>query len=288
MRASLADWLRVLKIPVAFLSGAAAVMGCAAFDPSFMQRIALSGAGVFFLSCGAAALNNIQDRFIDGQRARTLNRPLASGRILVRHAALLSILLLLSGTVGLFIASRSWKAPLAGLLAVILYNALYTPLKRTTPWALLPGVLSGAFPPLIGWLAAGGGLLSLRIGLVLVLYGTWQIPHLWLVMLAHRCDYFSPVERRIVNFFEPDQLQRLIPVWVTVFAFLTLLLKVFNFIDGPAGSILLLVNAVVLPAVFFTAFRKQCSEKKCKALFMLLNLSVLGITVMTGVDCLVR
>jgi heme o synthase len=81
--------------------------------------------------------------------------------------------------------------PLTGLLALVAlisYVAVYTPLKRVTPKALLVGAVPGAIPPLLGWTAVTG---SLDLGglLLFALMFTWQIPHFLAITLYLKDDY---------------------------------------------------------------------------------------------------
>ena len=78
---------------------------------------------------------------------------------------------------------------LFGSLALVCYNGIYTPLKRVTPLALLPGALCGALPPLIGWSAAGGDPADFRILLIATLIYLWQLPHFWRLADRHADDY---------------------------------------------------------------------------------------------------
>ena len=88
---------------------------------------------------------------------RTANRPLPAGRMSLASALFLSGLLILLGLY--FLTSSEANAGLLALLgafAVIWYNGIYTYLKRLTAFAVIPGALLGALPPVIGWTAAGG------------------------------------------------------------------------------------------------------------------------------------
>ncbi len=70
-----------------------------------------------------------------------------------------------------------------GIFTLLWYNLVYTPLKRITAFAVLPGALIGAMPPLIGWTAAGGNPLDMEIMAVAFLLFVGQMPHYWLLLL---------------------------------------------------------------------------------------------------------
>lgn len=275
-----------MKLPVSALSAAAALLGYAAAAPGRAPAALLAGASVFLLSGGAGALNNFQDRYFDERLERTRRRPLPAGRLGPGQALAQALLLLGAGLAGLYLCSGGPAAPLAGLLAVVLYNAAYTPLKKKTLAALVPGVLCGMLPPLVGWLAAGGGPWQPGIVYLMALFGLWQLPHLWLLVLANDRDELRAGAPSFLGSLSPRQLQGLVITWTAAFAFLTLFLKVFGFIGGGLPAVLLALNALALPLVFFLLLRGPCSAARAGYLFRYLNASLLGITLLAAADAL--
>jgi protoheme IX farnesyltransferase len=275
-----------MKLPVGLMSAATALLGWAAAEPTISGKAALTIFSVFLLSSGASVLNNVQDRVIDGQRERTRQRPLPQNRLLPRQALLQAAVLIAGGIAGLCLWTASGRAPLAGLVALVLYNALYTPLKKKTVWALIPGLLSGVFPLLIGCLAAGGDPTSPRILYLATLFGLWQVPHLWLVALAHHREGELPVVPTVLRSVSGITLRRRVIIWIAAFAFLTLFLKPFHLVDNGFLVIIIIANALALPGVFAVILRKSNGAVKFRYLFQYLNVSALGITVMATVDSL--
>ena len=74
-------------------------------------------------------------------------------------------------------------------LTLFFYNPVYTPLKRVTAFAVIPGSMVGALPPMIGWAGAGGSLTSEIIILVAIFFFIGQIPHFWLFLLMFGDQY---------------------------------------------------------------------------------------------------
>lgn len=170
-------------------------------------------AGAFLLCAGCSVLNQLQERARDRRMVRTMDRPLASGRMSVRRGGVLAVALILAG-LGLFFWAGGWPLLLLGLAIIIIYNGIYTPLKPVTPLALLAGGLAGAVPPLAGWLAAGGGAGDPRILSVTAIFYLWQVPHFWLLAEKHRRDYeragFAMLHATLSDGFR----SRLMGVWV--------------------------------------------------------------------------
>src|SRR5690606_174652 len=136
---------------------------------------------------GVAALNQWMESDTDARMRRTADRPIPSGRVAGGSAFVLGWLLCLAGLGVLFLRASALAAFFA-LLTIITYVAFYTPSKRWSRWSTEIGAVSGAFPPLIGWAAADGGVGPLGWILFLVLL-FWQIPHFMAVAWMYRKDY---------------------------------------------------------------------------------------------------
>ena len=137
---------------------------------------------------GACALNEVQDWRMDARMMRTKQRPIASGEISVMLAAIIGIAMILGGATAL-LATGGAIPMMMGLAAVLWYNGIYTPLKRMTFWAFIPGAIVGAIPPLVGWQSAGGQWPDSRFAFLLLFITAWQLPHFWNLMLAYQNDY---------------------------------------------------------------------------------------------------
>jgi protoheme IX farnesyltransferase len=146
---------------------------------------------------GAATLNQLLEADRDARMERTRNRPLPSGRISRPHALVFGVTLALAG-LGILNEFVNPHTALLGLANLVIYLAVYTPLKPRTSLNTLVGAICGALPPLMGWSAVGevsnlpsGGLASNWPGaliLALVLF-FWQIPHFLSLAWLYRDDF---------------------------------------------------------------------------------------------------
>ena len=143
--------------------------------------------GVALLSAAASAFNQFQERDADALMERTRNRPLLSKRISGRAALTTASISAVAGLALLFFRASPPTA-LMGFLTLILYNGVYTPLKRKTLYAMLPGALTGALPPCIGYIAAGRSI-DLIIICVAAFMFFWQIAHVLLVTRQYGGEY---------------------------------------------------------------------------------------------------
>jgi protoheme IX farnesyltransferase len=144
---------------------------------------------------------------------RTCKRPLATGYLDIRTGILISVLLITAGLFALLLLGNS-QVFLLGIFAVIWYNGLYTSLKRLTPFAILPGSLCGAIPPIMGWLLAGGSVLDYRIMLLAGIIVLWQVPHFWLLALSYPEDARRSGLPNLFSRIKPEKLRRLILIWI--------------------------------------------------------------------------
>lgn len=183
------SWGTLVRWRLSLCNGVGAVAGYLACSEAVRyQALALVCCGVALLAAGASAANQVLERDYDRLMARTSHRPLPRGELTVGSAAVVACGATAAGLLLLFGAGGSLCVLLGGG-ALLVYLYCYTPLKRRTPFALLPGALCGAVPPLIGWSAAGGDPSDYRIVLLCGVFYLWQIPHFWLLLRRHREEY---------------------------------------------------------------------------------------------------
>jgi heme o synthase len=144
-------------------------------------------AGTAFVAAGAAVLNQVAERDTDALMRRTRGRALPDGRVGPGDARLFGIVLAVSG-LALLAAERRFLATGLALATLVIYLAVYTPLKRRTSLATLVGAVPGALPPLIGWTASHGSLTLGGAALFAIVF-LWQIPHFMAIAWLYRDDY---------------------------------------------------------------------------------------------------
>lgn len=183
--------------------------------------------GVFLMSCSSSAINHWQEHKIDARMPRTQKRPIPSGKITPSFALGIAILYFISGSLVL-LAHFPVIALIASIITLISYNGFYTPLKKYTAFAVVPGSLVGALPPYIGWLAAGGNLTNHTIFLVAIFFFIGQIPHFWLLLLMFGKEYKLVGYPSLNDIFSESQIKRLSYTWIlsTIAAALIIALKV--------------------------------------------------------------
>lgn len=144
-------------------------------------------AGIAVVTCGASALNQVLERRTDRLMLRTLNRPMAAGRISLAHGLIVGFLAVFLGSLYLALATNMLTGTLT-LLTAIGYVAIYTPLKQVSTINTFIGAFPGAMPPLIGWTAARGLIEWPGVALFAILF-LWQFPHFMAIGWMYREDY---------------------------------------------------------------------------------------------------
>jgi len=218
----LVDLTRVkVTVAVTLTTATGCLLGAGRVDNAMW----LSVLGVFLLASGSSALNQIQERRIDARMDRTKNRPVASGAMEVSTATCIAILLVLLGLYVLTSVNppQTPDSPFGnpklillglGLFAVVWYNGVYTYLKRVTAFAVIPGALIGAIPPVMGYVASGGWLQNPMIMLVATFFFVWQIPHFWLLLLMYGGQYSGAGLPALTRVFSQRQLLRITFMWL--------------------------------------------------------------------------
>lgn len=183
------DYIQLTKLRLSSLVVFSAAMGYViATNGQFRwSDFLLLMLGGFLVTGSSNAFNQVTEKDLDKLMERTKNRPLPTGRMSVTEALLASFTMGIAGVLILWFGMN----PICGilsLLSLLLYAVVYTPAKRVTSFSVLIGAIPGAFPPLLGWVAAKNevgfeGLLLYAIQFI------WQFPHFWAIAWILHDDY---------------------------------------------------------------------------------------------------
>lgn len=282
---ALADLAALAKLRVSALSTLSAATGFVAFAREPRAPIVPALAGTFLLAAGAAALNEVLERDRDARMTRTRDRPIPAGRVGAATAAGLGALAAAGGATTLWLTAGPLPA-LLGIAALVWYDAVYTPLKRATAFAVLPGAIVGALPPAMGWTAAGGAVGDARLHALCAVLLLWQVPHFWLLALRHADDYarggFPTPARR----FSAAQISRITLAWTLSMAGAALLLPAFGVTRSPWSEWAIVGAAIwALPAPIALA-RTPGRAERIGAAFASVNGFVLALMAIVLADAM--
>lgn len=187
------DYLELTKPKVVLLILITAVVGMFMATPGMVpwNVLIIATIGIGFASGGAAVVNHVVDQKIDAIMARTLKRPVASGKIKDSNAIIFATFLSVSSLLMLYFLINPLTALLTffGLVGYAFVYTMY--LKRATPQNIVIGGLSGAIPPLLGWTAVDGyaGDIHPHALLLVLIIFVWTPPHFWALAIFRRDEY---------------------------------------------------------------------------------------------------
>lgn len=178
----------LLKFRLASLIAFSGAMGYSlgASDVSWTKMVLFCLASVG-ITGAANIINQILEKDLDKMMKRTQGRPLPSGRVTVEQAIVWAIFLGVA-SLFIFVVYFNMISALLALLSLVLYGFVYTPLKRVGPIAVFVGAFPGAFPPMIGWVAATNHF-GLEPGILFAIQFFWQFPHFWAIAWVLDDDY---------------------------------------------------------------------------------------------------
>jgi protoheme IX farnesyltransferase len=203
------------------------------------------------LVISANTLNCWIEREIDALMRRTRERPLPMRR-LEPGVALASGSFLAALSLTTLALVTNPLTTILGASALISYAAIYTPLKRITPWSVIVGAIPGALPPLMGWTAATGefGLGGWYLFGVLFF---WQLPHFVAISVYLREDFMRGGLRVMSVVFSPLTVRRyifaftvLLVGWTLLPQFLGLAGTFYTVVASVLGSVFLYYSALGL------------------------------------------
>lgn len=263
----IADLGELAKVRISSLVLVVTAVGFCLGSPSGVDYVVLLHTllGVFLVAAAANTLNQLMERRYDRLMPRTMDRPIAAGRVSPREALVWGGAAAVLGLLYLGITTNLPATLLAGA-TIVLYLAVYTPLKRVTAQNTLAGSVPGALPPLIGYAAACGTLDVTALLLFTILF-LWQPPHFFAIAWMYREDYRLG-GYRMISTVDPSgaAIKRQTPVYVGLLAGASLLPVVL----GMAGGSYLAGAAVLNAGLAATALHMSSRLSDRSARRMLL------------------
>ena len=157
-----------------------------AFDIFSLNTFLLLIIGGFLVVGSSNGFNQIIERRRDALMTRTSSRPLPSGVMTVNQALIICTFLSMLGLSMLYVIN--FRTAIFGLISMIIYLALYTPLKPLTPLSVFFGAIPGAIPFMLGWVAVTDRF-SIETGILFMIQFFWQFPHFWAIGWVSHDDY---------------------------------------------------------------------------------------------------
>jgi heme o synthase len=239
-------YLELSKLKIMIPVSLTGFTGYFIFDPHLSLNILVVSIGILLMAISASVLNQIQEVELDRKMNRTQNRPIPAMKIRLPHAKLFFTGNLIAGIAFIYLAGNL-TAVIIGLITLFWYNGIYTYSKRISAFAVVPGAVTGALPPLIGWVAAGGWIWDKPIIFLEFLFFIGQIPHFWLLILKYGEEYKNAGIPSLRDILSRAQINRLTFTWVVSSVTAALLLCYFEIIkSGIIVGILLIVSFYII------------------------------------------
>jgi protoheme IX farnesyltransferase len=225
--------------------------------------------GIALLAFGVATLNQVWERKTDALMERTAKRPLPTQKLSTAEALAFGISLCLVAEIYLAFLVNGLTAIL-GLIVIVGYVLLYTPLKTRTSASTAIGAIPGAMPPLMGWTASADEI-SLGAWALFALLFLWQFPHFLAIAWMYR-EQYAKAGILMLPVIEPEG--KITARQIVVFTVILLPVSLAPFFLGFAGLIYL-VGASLLGLWFLAASIKTARAKTVEQARKLLLVSVL-------------
>lgn len=260
-----------------------AVVGYLLYEIKYDFNLVLVFFGTMLMSMGSASYNHWQERRIDPLMERTSRRPMATGRIRSNIGFAISSILTLLGML-LLLGTGEIGAMLVGLATLLIYNVIYTPMKRVSNLAVLPGAIVGGLPPLIGWVAAGGYIYAPAIWALALFLFLWQMPHFWLLLLLFDDQYDKAGYVMLNRWLNRAQIGRVTFVWIVALASVALLVSFYGVIDNKFTQIIFFITELALVYNSRYLLERKLDRKRIRKTFMFINIYVLLILILIIID----
>jgi protoheme IX farnesyltransferase len=225
--------------------------------------------GIALLAFGVATLNQVWERRTDALMERTAGRPLPTQKITVSEALVFGILLCLTAEIYLTFLVNPLTAIL-GLVVIVGYVLLYTPLKTVTSLSTAIGAIPGAMPPFMGWTASANEI-TLGAWIVFAILFLWQFPHFLAIAWMYR-EQYAKAKILMLPVIEPEG--KITAQQIVIFTILLIPVSLAPYFFGIAGLIYL-IGASLLGIWFLAASISAARAKSIEKARKLLLVSVI-------------
>lgn len=252
-----------LSLTVVFSSSFGYLLGVQ--RPIDWLHFALFAVAGYAITAAANTVNQIKEVELDKLMRRTANRPLPTGRLSISEAWGF-VIVMLALSMFIFTTIFNYKTAGIALLSFVLYGFVYTPLKRVGPVAVFVGAFPGAFPPMIGWLAATNHF-GWEPGILFAIQFFWQFPHFWAIAWVADDDY-----RRAGFKLLPAQGEKGFDTAVQIMIY-TLFLLPLSWVPlklgmtGVNSAIIAMICGILFLSQTFHLMRKQTDKAALKMMF---------------------
>lgn len=270
-----------ITVAVAFTT----ITGYVIFSGKLDSGLIIPTFALWLLAAGSAVFNHWQERRTDALMDRTKQRPIPSGKITATQAFMLGFILSTVGSIVLWLES-GWMAMVLGQLALVWYNLIYTPLKRKTAFAVIPGSVIGALPPAVGWVAAGGSVADPRIWMVAFFFFIWQVPHFWLLLLKFGKQYEQAGFPTLTSMYTQTQIKNITFIWTAATAIACIMIVALGAVQSSYTGATLMVLSVGLILLFVGLLRPSQQQFNPRAYFMHINIYALLVMIALSADSL--
>ncbi|MBL7952614.1 MAG: protoheme IX farnesyltransferase [Flavobacteriales bacterium] len=266
----------LFKLRLASLVVFSAVLGYLFATPdgawTWGALVGLSVAGTL-LTGASNAFNQVLEVREDGLMKRTADRPLVRGVLSTTEAVVAAFVAAGIATLMLWLQFGPLTSIL-GFISLFMYVALYTPMKKFSSWAVFIGAFPGAFPPMLGYVAATGRF-DLGAGLLFAMQFIWQFPHFWAIAWVLDEDYARAGFRLLPGGRTPDRAAAATTLLYSLFVIpVGMLPWVFGFV-GPIAMAVSVIGGLIMvvPAVrLFLSEDKKDARRLMFASFIYLPL----------------
>jgi len=241
-----------------------------AFDVFSLTTFLLLIIGGFFVVGSSNGFNQIIERRRDALMTRTSSRPLPSGAMTVNQALIICSFLSLLGLTMLYVIN--FRTAIFGLISMIIYLALYTPLKPITPLSVFFGAIPGAIPFMLGWVAVTDRF-SIETGILFMIQFFWQFPHFWAIGWVSHDDYKNAGFKMLPS-GKRDNATAFQIVFYTIWMIIVSTLPYFSFTGklsiGIYSLILILVSGSLMLYQALKLMRYKDKQKAIRCMYAIM------------------
>ena len=217
-----------------------------AFDIFSLITFSLLVIGGFFVVGASNGFNQVIERRRDALMIRTSSRPIPSGVMTVNKALVICVTLGILGLSMLYLIN--FRTALFGMVSMIIYLGLYTPLKTLTPLSVFFGAIPGAIPFMLGWVAVTNKF-SIETGILFMIQFFWQFPHFWAIGWMSHDDYKNAGFKMLPS-GKRDNATAFQIVFYSIWMIIVSSLPYFNFTGklsiGTYSLILILISGLLM------------------------------------------